>query len=812
MTQKLLCLVFFIFCMDVALGGGIKGIVTDEKNESVAFASVFVSGTTTGTTTNESGYFTLLLKPGNYNISVKSIGYTMQTKTVTVGNDEVELNFMMKSEAIKIKEFTVDADAEDPAYAVIRQAINKRKFYKEQVDAFSCDVYIKGVQKLKKKPSRVMGMKVNMSASWDTVSGIIYMSESVSKYNYQKPNKVREEMISSLVSGNNQAFSYNQASDMFFNFYDNTMDVGGLGARGFISPISSNALLTYRYKLLGTFYDQGLLVNKIQVIPKRKNDPAFNGIIYIMEDSWRIHSTNLYLTKDAQINFVDTLYIDQVFLPVTKDVWMPFNNNFSFTFDVFGFKGGGKYIGINSNYVLNPEFKDDFFNNQLLDIKEGANKKDTAYWNSYRPVPLTASEKRDYVWRDSIAAIKETKTYKDSVDSVNNKFKVGDLLGGYEYNNTYKKRSLRINSPASTILFNTVQGLTIGSKIVYTQNYEDKKRKTYTADAGYGFANKTWFGSIEYAYRYNPKKFAQYSVSAGRNFVQYQPMSISELINTSYTLFEERNYLKIYQSDFLKMKHKSEIFNGFYLSLQADYAYRSAAVNNSNFTLIDKENRTYFSNNPRALQNNDPAFKAHHLFKFNPEFTIKFKQKYLNYPDYKYIVEGKYPELKVGYTLGYTTNSVNKNYFDRITASISQRISLKLFGEFDYEVMVGKSLLSKPFYFMDFMHFNGNQTILSNLETGNFMLLDYYAYSTNNYFIQAHGVYNLEGFLFNKIPALKLLKLEEIISVHYLRNDLIGNYVEVGFGVQRLFIRLEFVTAYSSNTKLSSGFRLRMGL
>jgi hypothetical protein len=113
--------------MDVALGAGIKGIVTDEKNESVAFASVFVSGTTTGTTTNESGYFTLLLKPGNYNISVKSIGYTMQTKTVTVGNDEVEVNFMMKSEAIKIKEFTVDADAEDPAYAVIRQEINKRQ-------------------------------------------------------------------------------------------------------------------------------------------------------------------------------------------------------------------------------------------------------------------------------------------------------------------------------------------------------------------------------------------------------------------------------------------------------------------------------------------------------------------------------------------------------------------------------------------------------------------------------------------------------------------------------------------------------------
>ena len=63
-----------------------------------------------------------------------------------------------------------------------------------------------------------MGLKVNMNASWDTATGIIYMSESVSKYNFKQPNKIKEEMISSLVSGNNQAFSYNQASEMFFNF------------------------------------------------------------------------------------------------------------------------------------------------------------------------------------------------------------------------------------------------------------------------------------------------------------------------------------------------------------------------------------------------------------------------------------------------------------------------------------------------------------------------------------------------------------------------------------------------------------------
>lgn len=811
MSKKFLFCILNLTFLGLVQATNIKGLIADEKQEAIPFASVYVAGTTMGTTSNENGFYMLSLQPGNYTITVKSIGYSAQSKDITITNQDQEINFTLKEETIKINEFIVNADSEDPAYAVIRKAIQKRKFYKEQVEAFSCDVYIKGVQKLKKKPNKVMGLKVNMNASWDTASGIIYMSESVSKYNFKQPNKIKEEMISSLVSGNNQAFSFNQASDMFFNFYENVMDVVGLGARGFISPIANNAMLTYRYKLLGTFYDQGKLVNKIQVIPKRKNDPAFSGIIYIMEDSWRIHSTNLFLTKDAQIDFVDTLYIEQVYLPVTPDVWMPFSNNYTFTFDILGFKGGGNYVSMNSNYLLNPDFSDNFFNNNLLEIKEGANKKDTAYWNRYRPVPLTDTEKRDYVWRDSVTTIKESKPYKDSVDKVNNKFRFGNIITGYQYSNSYKKRSIRIDSPSSTLLFNTVQGLTLGTKITFTQGLENRKSKMYTGAIGYGFANQTWYGSLGYNTEYNPKKFAQFSIRAGSNFEQYQPASISELLNTSYTLFDERNYLKIYKADFISIKHFSEIFNGVYLGLFADYMYRSAAVNRSNFTLVNKNNRIFISNNPVDPANNAPAFKSHHLFKIKPEITLRFKQQYLSRPDYKVILDSKFPVLKLAYTLGYTSNSSINSYFDRATISLSQLIPLKLLGELNYEVSAGKTLWNKPLYFMDFIHFNGNKTLFSNLETGNFMLLDYYAFSTDDYFFQAHAEYNLEGFFFNKIPALKLLRLQEIISFHYLKNDKIDNYLEIGFGVQRLFARIEFVTAYNAKTKLSSGLRLRLG-
>ena len=812
MIKNLLFTLLLLLSYNALFAFNVSGKITDKKYEAIPFASIFVAGSTIGTTSNESGFYTLPLAPGKYTITVKSIGYAALTKEIEVENKDQEINFNLKEETILIRELTVNADAEDPAYAVIRNAIKKRKFYKEQVESFSCDVYIKGLQKLKKKPNRVMGLKVTMNASWDTASGIIYMSESVSKYNFKQPNKIKETMISSLVSGNNQAFSFNQASDMFFNFYENVMDVVGLGARGFISPISNNALLTYRYKLIGTFFEQGKLINKIQVMPKRKNDPAFAGIIYIMEDSWRIHSTNLYLTKDAQIDFVDTLYIDQVYLPVTNEVWMPFSNNYTFTFDILGFKGSGNYVSMNSNYILNPEFPPHFFNNQLLEINEGANNKDTAYWNSYRPVPLTAVEKRDYVWRDSITIIKESKPYKDSIDRVNNKFRFINLIGGYQFSNTYKKKSFRINSPISTVLFNTVQGLTIGSRVTYTQGLEKSRKNTFSGSIGYGFANKTYYGDLSFHRQYKPLKFASFTIRAGSIFEQYQPAAISDLLNTSYTLLDERNYLKVYQSDFLSLKHSSEVSNGIYLNILADYAYRSAAINHSAYTLVNSDKRIFLSNNPIDISSNTPAFKAHHFFKIKPEVTIKFKQQYLSQPNAKVILDSKYPTLKLAYTIGYTSNSSKQSYFDRATINLTQTISLKLFGELTYELSAGKTLLNKPVYFMDFMHFNGNKTIFSNLATGNFMLLDYYAFSSDIYFLQAHAIYNLEGFLFNKIPALKLLHLQEIISVHYLKNDNINNYMEIGFGIQRLFARVEFVTAYSAQTKMSSGVRVSIGL
>jgi len=120
-------------------------------------------------------------------------------------------------------------------------------------------------------------------------------------------------MLASKVAVTKTGFSWNRVEDVFINFYDASVNVGFYSERPFVSPIANGAMLSYKYKYLGTFYDgEGTKpIHKIKVIPRRKGDPLFNGEIYISEENYQIYSSDFYITKDAQIEFADTVHIKQ---------------------------------------------------------------------------------------------------------------------------------------------------------------------------------------------------------------------------------------------------------------------------------------------------------------------------------------------------------------------------------------------------------------------------------------------------------------------------------------------------------------------
>ncbi|MET4082218.1 hypothetical protein ABIB40_002176 [Pedobacter sp. UYP30] len=812
---KIYALVIFSLTISAAFAQNftLRGQVKDTNGEAVPFASVYVKNTTIGTSANLDGRYVLRLNKGTLTLVYKAVGYKPQENILNLDGD-VSLNVSLTPESYTLANVTIRANAEDPAYAIMRKAIKARKKHLEEVKAYSCNVYIKGVQKLVGAPKKFMGTDIRKTFDLDSNrKGIIYLSESESKFNFKRPDQIHEEMISSRISGRDNGFSFNKASDLVINFYNNYLLENTLSSRGFISPLADNALFYYYYKYLGETTEDGVVIHKIQVIPRRENDPAFRGVIYIMEDSWRIYDTDLFLTKSAGINFIDTLNIKQSFTKV-KDVYMPTTINFQFNGKVLGFKFAGYYVGVSSNYDLHPNFPKNFFSGEILKITELVNKKDSAYWRANRPIPLTTDEQKDYIKKDSISRLKQSKVYLDSVERDNNKFSVWKLLwNGYRINDRYDKKSYSFDPLLRSVFYNTVEGFVVKYGVTYGKSFENNVNYSIRPEFRYGFANQKLTGSLTGNYFYDPLKRASVGGSFGNGIFDLNNLGSMTLLGNSINgLFYERNYSKFYYKRFANIYTSRELANGLQGYLSADYSNNETMVNHSDFTILDRKNLEFTSNNPFTPAQETPLFPHYQSFSALANLTYTIGQKYITRPDGKFYTRSKYPRISLTYKKGFKNVLSSDVDYDFVKAEISQdRIGLGLWGYTSFLVGTGKFLNNNSLYYLDYKHFAGNISTIFPPDLRKFQYLDFYQFSTKEQYFEAHLEHNFAGFFINKIPLLRKLKLEEFIGGGYLSSPEKRNYKEFYFGFQRFIFRASYGFAYDGNKKISQGFRLSYG-
>ncbi|MCC7050163.1 MAG: carboxypeptidase-like regulatory domain-containing protein, partial [Bacteroidia bacterium] len=532
-------LLFIMPLVFVAQTFTIKGKITN-KNEPLPFVTIVNKGTTIGAISNDLGNYELKLSAGTHTLVFQYVGFK-KTEHIINLTQNTEFNMDLKSEGVSLNEIVVKA-GEDPSYPIIRKAIKKKKYYNTLVKEYSCQSYIKGLQRLINMPEKFKKLyKLASGENFDTTKlGIIYLSESESNYYYKHPKLQKEIMFSSKVSGNNQAFSFNQLSQMQINFNQNLVDIGGISDRPIISPLNNNAFLYYKFYLLDSLFEDGKKINKIAVKPKRITDPCFTGVIYIQDKTWRLTSADLKLTKDQKINYVDTINIKQLHASILGDsIWMPVNHNLSFSFKFMGIIVNGYFNAFIKNYQLNPKFNNTFFNSEVLIIQDSANKKDSTYWLKNRPTPLTKEEIKDYTKKDSIEKVENTDNYKDSIDKKHNKYKINNLFTGYTYNKTKNNFSMSLPGiVTSGVQYNTVEGLNLSYNLSLVKTYDNLNKHILHGRIRYGFSNYLWGGELAYNYHFNPKKFSRFGIKIKSIAEQYnQQNPIAPLINTGYSLF-----------------------------------------------------------------------------------------------------------------------------------------------------------------------------------------------------------------------------------------------------------------------------------
>ena len=104
----LLCALLMMSAMAFAQTGSIKGKVVDETNQSLPGASVSIDGTTIGSVTDAAGNYTITgVKPGNYTLSAKFVGYVAGKQTITVGTSVLTVDFGLKPDSKNLNEVVV---------------------------------------------------------------------------------------------------------------------------------------------------------------------------------------------------------------------------------------------------------------------------------------------------------------------------------------------------------------------------------------------------------------------------------------------------------------------------------------------------------------------------------------------------------------------------------------------------------------------------------------------------------------------------------------------------------------------------------
>lgn len=806
----------FLFLFTLFTQAQIKGKISSADGIPLAEVSVYIEDSTWGTSTNEEGHYELSIpNNGSYTLVFQSLGYQSKTIAVTVTRQIQKLNVQLLPEKNELPEIVIQTPPPpDPAIAIIKMASKHRNANANKMKKYTLDFYSKGFIRLDTKKEKFLGQKIKdidpELVSDSLKRNLIYLSETVSKISVEKPNQMKEEIIASKVSGNNKGFSFNSGIAVNFDFYKSEAN----SLIRLISPLSPIAPSYYNFKLESSFRDNNdQLIYKIAAIPKRTSEPVIDGYIYIVDKSWAIYAVDAKISGSS-INYpmVESFELQQNFIyNETTDSWSKNIQSLYFKGKILVFDFASKFNYVYSNYREVENFPTNTFNRELIHFDKDSNKRDAEYWETKRPIPLTSDEKYNYEYKESLLETKSTKVYLDSIDRVNNRFSLFKLIKGYEYKNSFNNSKFSYRGLLSTFAFNAVQGFNVTTGVSFSKELNDTEKTEVGVLLNYGIAeNKPRFSAYA-SHLFNKINYNKFSLSGGMSVEQFgqDQAPIKNLINSIGSSWFGENFARFYQKDYIRFEYEQYAFTGLKVTSSLEYANRKPLFNNMKHSPFIKD-KNFESNNPvDGTDFINPGFDENNILKIKIGIDIVFDKKVVSYPNKRiYIPSSDYPVLSVNYEKGFSS-SLSKYNFDFLSASTTYSRSLLNFGKLSLGIDAGKFFDGNELAFMDYKHFNANQSFVGSntIYDNQFNLLPYYDHSTNSSYFQAHIEHDFKGYILNKIPLLNKLRYSIVVGSHHLYIPEQQPYHEwsiglnnFGFGKFRFF-RIDYFRAYQGGFK-----------
>jgi hypothetical protein len=437
----------------------VQGKVTDANSgDPIPFVNVVFKGTTTGGTTDFDGNFAIHTNQAVDSVTASYVGYNPRTKAIVRGTRQT-INFQLSENVVNLQEVVIHA-GENPAFEIMRNVIsNKNNNDKRKLIAYEHDTYTKveiDVDNISdelrdktfmKKIARVMDSVERIAGDDGKPILPLLISESISKVYYRDNPRLKKEFLEKTkISGvgmedGTMIQQLVGSSFQEYNFYQNWLNIL---TKEFVSPVADGWRLYYEYDLTDSLFIGDDFCYRLDFFPKSPQDLAFTGTMWITKQDWAVKQIDATMGRQANINFVEKMKIQQELERTETGAWLPVKNRVMIDVGELNQKAVGmlaKFYTSNRNFVVDKPRNIRFYEQPISMAEDVRMFEDEKYWDTLRHEPLSPTEVNVYKMIDTLRNIPVVKTYTDilkiALDGyfTAGRFDVGPYLGWVAYNN-----------------------------------------------------------------------------------------------------------------------------------------------------------------------------------------------------------------------------------------------------------------------------------------------------------------------------------------------------------------------------------------
>ncbi|GAC1304994.1 MAG: DUF5686 and carboxypeptidase-like regulatory domain-containing protein [Mucilaginibacter sp.] len=804
----------FLACLAILVFGGIaacaqniviKGKVIDAVTEEpVFYATIAVKGTSIGTNSNFDGRFKLELTKRTDSITVSCIGYIRQSFHITRAAEQT-LNIRLKPFSQQLREVRVTPKSYvNPAWEIMSEVIKHKptndyralqSYQYESYSRIELDATNFSANLLRKRGFD-KAISIADSLHITTVDRLpvlpLFVSETASEFYYrQNPDSKKEDIKRTKTNGvgfedGTLLAQLTGSTFQQYNFYRNFVSAAG---KDFISPIADGWKAWYNYELENrNVVIDGKLCYQISFRPKRSQDLAFTGTIWIAQENYALYQIKATIEPSANLNFIHRISIQQQMEgDGTERPWLPVKTRILVEVNQLTANTSGllaKSYTAAKNIIVNKDYPAGFFNEGIT-MADDVLKRDEHFWDMNRPDSLTKAEKSVYSLIDTVKDIPAIRTYITVADLlINGSYRVGGVSFGpflqtYSYNSVEGSR-FRIGFKTNSDFNNK---WILGSYIAVRTKNRDVK---FGASVDYIFDRKNWTeAGIGFTHDIN-------QVALLSDNYLYQRNNLF----SAFTRFGRIDKRKVFDQNFFNAYIQRDIFKTF-----------TEKISFANWSLNPQFLFNFNEPNGQGMGHLLHVSEIHFESKWSPGIQPLLSETFNRPVNLK--TDVTQPVLTFRYTLGLNLFGGDFTYH-KFTFNITEILKMGVLGRGRYSLSAGYIPSSVPYPLLE--NHLGNEIAFYNPYA--FNLMHFFEFASDKY-ASLNYTQHFEGLLLNSIPVIKKFKWRLVGTANILYGSIsptnqhniydlnsiplrgLGStpYAEAGYGIENIFqfIRVDFI-------------------